>query len=179
MIHFLSLFISCLLCASAFFTDSEVLQRDYAIAIEILTDTIPTESKQELRDKIEKEEEVYMIVEDPPRFPGCEHLDISKYDKENCSARKMMEYIYGNLRYPEDAMKKFIEGQVIVQFVVDKDGSIVDIKLIKDIGGGCGEDVLRVVENMNNLPRRWKPGKQRGRRVRVKYTLPVNFKLTD
>jgi len=148
-------------------------------AIEIFADTIPTGSNTELHNQIEKEEEVFMIVEDPPRFPGCEHLELSKFYKENCAERKLNEYVYGNLRYPEEAIKKFIEGKVIVQFVIDKDGTIDDVKIVKDIGGGCGEEVVRVIENMNKLSKRWKPGKQRGRNIRVKYTLPVRFNLTD
>lgn len=124
------------------------------------------------------EEEVYMIVEQSPRFPGCEHLD-SKEEKEACATKKLLEYIYSNLKYPEDARSSGVEGQAIVQFVVGKTGKIEDINLVRDLEGGCGQAALKIVQSMNDMPKRWTPGKQRGRAVRVKYTLPLKFKLTD
>ena len=124
-----------------------------------------------------EEEEVFMIVEQNPRFPGCEDMSGSKEEKEACATKKMLEYIYGNLKYPAIARENGIEGQVVIQFVVDKDGTIDDIKLVRDLEGGCGEAALKVVNGMNSLPQKWTPGKQRGRAVKVKYTLPVKFKL--
>lgn len=125
----------------------------------------------------EEEEEIFMIVEQAPRFPGCEDMSGSKEEKKACADKKMLEYIYGNLKYPAIARENGIEGQVVIQFVVDKDGSISDINLVRDLEGGCGEAALKVVKGMNNLPQKWTPGKQRGRAVKVKYTLPVKFKL--
>lgn len=124
-----------------------------------------------------EEEEVFMIVEQSPRFPGCEDLSGSKEEKEACAQKKMLEYIYGNLKYPAIARENGIEGQVVIQFVVAKDGSIEDINLVRDLEGGCGEAALKIVRGMNSLPQKWTPGKQRGRAVKVKYTLPVKFKL--
>jgi len=66
-----------------------------------------------------------------------------------------------------------IEGRVFVQFVVDKDGSITNVEVLKGIGGGCDEEAVRVVKNAP----KWNPGKQRGRPVRVKMVLPITFKL--
>lgn len=124
-----------------------------------------------------EEEEVFMIVEQSPRFPGCEDMSGSKEEKEACAQKKMLEYIYGNLKYPAIARENGIEGQVVIQFVVAKDGSIEDIQLVRDLEGGCGEAAVKIVRGMNNLPQKWTPGKQRGRPVKVKYTLPVKFKL--
>jgi len=124
-----------------------------------------------------EEEEVFMIVEQSPRFPGCEDISGDKAAKEACATKKMLEYIYGNLKYPAIARENGIEGQVVIQFVVAKDGSIEDINLVRDLEGGCGEAALKVVRGMNSLPQKWTPGKQRGRAVKVKYTLPVKFKL--
>lgn len=124
-----------------------------------------------------EEEEVFMIVEQSPRFPGCEDMSGSKEEKEACAQKKMLEYIYGNLKYPAIARENGIEGQVVIQFVVAKDGSIEDIQLVRDLEGGCGEAAVKVVRGMNSLPQKWTPGKQRGRPVKVKYTLPVKFKL--
>ncbi|MDX1701517.1 MAG: energy transducer TonB, partial [Melioribacteraceae bacterium] len=63
------------------------------------------------------------------------------------------------------------------QFVVGKAGAIEEAKIVRDIGAGCGTEALKVVNGMNNLPQKWTPGKQRGRSVKVLYTLPVRFKL--
>jgi TonB family protein len=150
--------------------------------ISSLQDTIPLNKTKEVEKKSgasvkESEEEVFMIVEDHPRFPGCEKMKISKYDKEICAQKKMLEYLFSNLEYPEEAMKNNTAGKVIVQFVVNKKGYIENITLIKDIGDGCGEAAIKVVQGMNDLPNRWKPGMQRGRPVKVKYTLPINFTL--
>ena len=65
----------------------------------------------------------------------------------------------------------------VLQFVVGKDGSVKDIKVVRDPGAGCGDAAEKVVRGMNNLPQKWTPGKQRGRAVKVLYTLPVKFKL--
>jgi protein TonB len=89
----------------------------------------------------------------------------------------MLEYIYKNLKYPAIARENGVEGQVVLQFVVDKDGSIADAKVVRDIGAGCGTEAEKVVNGMNNMGQKWIPGKQRGRPVRVLYTLPVKFKL--
>jgi len=90
-----------------------------------------------------------------------------------------MEYIYEHLIYPEEASKKGIEGQVVLQFIVETDGSITDIRVVRDIGFGCGYAVMDVVESWNHMPERWIPGIQRGEAVRVIYTLPVKFKLDE
>lgn len=111
-----------------------------------------------------------------PRFPGCEDLGTDK-EKDDCAKKKMLEYIYKNLKYPAIARENGIEGQVVLQFVVDKDGSVTDAKIVRDIGAGCGEAAQLVVEGMNKMSTKWTPGKQRGRPVRVLYTLPVKFKL--
>jgi len=126
-----------------------------------------------------QDDEVFMIVEQAPRFPGCEDINGTNVTKENCAQKKMFEYIYANLEYPEEARKNSIEGKVIAQFVVGRRGHIEDIKLVKDIGGGCGEAVIKILESMNDFEKKWRPGKQQGRSVRVKYTLPLNFTLTD
>jgi len=65
----------------------------------------------------------------------------------------------------------------VIQFVVEKDGSVAETRVVRDIGAGCGTAALKVVDAMNNMPQKWTPGKQRGRPVKVLYTLPVRFKL--
>ncbi|HMQ50182.1 MAG TPA: energy transducer TonB [Saprospiraceae bacterium] len=120
--------------------------------------------------------EIFKVVEEMPRFPGCEDL-ASKEEKQMCANKKLLEFLYGNIRYPAVARDNNIEGTVVVAFVVDPKGVIKDAQVIRDIGGGCGAEALRVVSMMNDMPEKWTPGKQRGRAVNVMFNLPVKFKL--
>lgn len=123
-----------------------------------------------------KEEEIFVIAEDMPRFPGCEN-ESSKKEKEACAQKKMLEFIYANIKYPPIARENGVEGTAVVTFVVEKDGTVKSAKVVREIGAGCGEEALRVVELMNNKGIKWVPGKQRGKPVRVQFNLPVKFKL--
>ncbi|MCO6478530.1 MAG: TonB family protein [Phaeodactylibacter sp.] len=122
-------------------------------------------------------EEIFKIVEEMPRFPGCEDLTASMEEKRQCANKKLLEFIYENIRYPAVARDNGIEGTVVVSFVVDQKGFVKDAQVVRDIGGGCGQEALRIVELMNSMPNRWTPGKQRGRAVKVLFNLPVKFKL--
>lgn len=84
------------------------------------------------------------------------------------------EYVLGKLKYPAQARRMEIEGKVFVEFVVEKDGSITDVKAIKGIGAGCDEEAVRVV---GESPK-WKPAKQRGKSVRQRMVLPITFKMS-
>lgn len=121
--------------------------------------------------------EIFVVVEDMPRFPGCEDFPGDNKMKKACSDKKLMDFIYTNIHYPSVARENGVEGNVVVQFVVNTDGSVTDYKVIRDIGGGCGEEAVRVVSLMNTLSEKWIPGKQRGCPVRVMFTLPIRFKL--
>jgi len=123
------------------------------------------------------EEEIFKVVEQMPRFPGCEDMSGSDKEKEECAKQKMLEYIYKNLKYPAIARENGVEGMCVIQFVVEKDGSVAETNIVRDIGAGCGTAALKVVDAMNSMPQKWTPGKQRGRSVKVLYTLPVRFKL--
>ena len=122
-------------------------------------------------------DELVLIAEQQPRFPGCEHLNLSRLEKDDCSKTKLIEFIYDHIKYPSIARENNIEGMCVIRFVVEKDGSIASIEVIKDIGGGCGLEAKRVVQLMNDMSQKWIPGLQRGRKVRVQYNLPVRFKL--
>ncbi|MBL0111112.1 MAG: energy transducer TonB [Saprospiraceae bacterium] len=98
-------------------------------------------------------------------------------EKKKCADEKMLQYLYKNIKYPNIAKENGVQGRCVVTFVVEKDGRITDAKVVRDIGGGCGEEALRVVNSMNEMGERWKPGKQRGNAVRVQFNLPVTFKL--
>lgn len=119
----------------------------------------------------------FLRVEQMPRFPGCETLEGTNAEKYACAERRLLEYIYARVKYPAIASENEIQGKVTVKFIVEKDGRISDAHIIRDIGGGCGEEVLRVVNGMNAMAERWTPGKQQGRPVRVVFSLPVSFRL--
>lgn len=113
---------------------------------------------------IEKEEEedeqvIFQVVENDPEFPG--------------GIEAMYKFLAQNIKYPQLARENNITGRVYVTFVVEKDGSVSGVKVLRDIGGGCGAEAVRVVKSMP----KWTPGKQRGKAVRVQYNLPVNFNL--
>ena len=105
------------------------------------------------------EQEIFKIVEEMPSFPGGE--------------QKLMEFVGKNIKYPQIARETGIQGRVFVNFVVEPDGSVSNVSVLRGIGGGCDEEAMRVVKSMP----KWKPGKQRGKAVRVQYMLPVNFRL--
>ncbi len=104
---------------------------------------------------------IYQIVEQIPKFPGGESA--------------LMEYVSKNVAYPEEAKEKEIQGRVFIGFVVEKDGSVSNVKVLRGIGGGCDEEAVRVIKGMP----KWKPGMQKGKPVRVSYQIPINFKLDD
>lgn len=119
-------------------------------------------------------DEVYKIVDEMPRFPGCEDMEGTEKEKKMCAQRKMLEFIYQNLKYPSEAREKDIEGVVVLQFIIDKnEGAIRDIKVVRNVGGGCSEAAVEAVKSMPNFI----TGKKRGKPVSVLYTIPVKFKL--
>ncbi len=120
-----------------------------------------------------KVEEIFKVVEQMPMFPGCERSGGSNEELQACAQQKMLEYIYGNIKYPAIARENGVEGTAVITFVVEKDGSITDAQIIRDPGAQTGGEALRVVKTFP----KWNPGKQRGKPVRVQFNLPVKFKL--
>ena len=106
-----------------------------------------------------EEDQIFSVVEDDPEFPG--------------GMDSLLAFLQRNIVYPELARENGIEGKVYVTFVVETDGSISNVKVLRDIGGGCGQEAVRVVMLMP----KWKPGKQAGKAVRVQYNLPIYFVL--
>ena len=102
---------------------------------------------------------VYQIVEEMPVFPGGEQA--------------LMDYVSKNVVYPNEAQEKGISGRVFVSFIVEKDGSVNEVEVVRGIGGGCDEEAVRVIKA---LPK-WKPGKMKGKPVRVSYMMPIVFRL--
>lgn len=128
---------------------------------------------------LESTEAVFKVVSEMPRFPGCEDLsdDPNSYEKYQCAQEKFLDYINSNMAYPDSAIVAGVEGRVVVQFIVEKDSIISNVQCIRDIGYGCGAEVVRVIDAMNQLPEKWTPGKQRGIPVRVLFTFPFTFTL--
>ncbi len=115
-------------------------------------------------------------VEEMPRFPGCEEIE-DKEERNSCAQMELLKYIYVNIKYPAIARENGVEGTVVVSFVVEKNGSVSNIQLARDIGGGCGEESIRIVKQMQTQRIIWTPGKMYGEAVRVQFNLPIKFKL--
>ena len=135
--------------------ETEVIEiEEKEVEIEIIAAT------PEVEEEDEEEEEVFMIVENMPEFPGGQQA--------------MMKYIAENIKYPVIAQENGIQGRVICQFVVEKDGKPSNIQVVRTSGdASLDKEAVRVIGTMP----RWKPGKQRGKPVRVTFTLPVSFRL--
>lgn len=115
-------------------------------------------TKNTFAQQAQKDTTVYTIVETMPQYPGGDDA--------------LMKYLAINISYPQAAKDKGVQGTVFVTFVVEKDGKISNVKILRGIGSGCDEEVIRVVKEMPE----WKPGTQAGKPVRVQFNLPVKFK---
>lgn len=122
---------------------------------------------------------IYQIVEQMPRFPICEILDTTVEVKKRCAEEAFLAFMYENIRYPIEAMQQNLEGTVVVSFVVEKSGHISQPGIVKDIGGGCAAEALRVVEGMREMGMRWVPGMREGDTVRVKLSIPLRFRIEE
>jgi TonB family protein len=122
-------------------------------------ETKPQQPEVEKQQPQEEPDELFMVVDQMPSFPGGD--------------KARMEYLSENITYPETAKEEGAEGRVFVQFVVEKDGSITNVKLLRGFNKACDEEALRVIRNMPA----WEPGKQRGQAVRVQFNMAVHFTL--
>jgi len=111
------------------------------------------------KPKEEATEEIFVVVEEMPEFPGGQSA--------------LMKYLSENIRYPVIAQENGIEGRVICSFVVERDGSITDVQVVRGVDPSLDREAVRVIQSMP----KWKPGKQRGKPVRVRFTLPIVFRL--
>lgn len=119
-------------------------------------------------------EEVFTVVEDMPCFPGCEDLETND-ERKQCTERNLLKYIYQNVKYPAYDFENGIDGLVVLSFVVNTEGKIEDVQIIKDRGGQLAFEIKRVIESMNDLPQPWEAGMQRGKKVKVRYNLPLRL----
>ena len=118
---------------------------------------------------------IYKVAEEAPRFPVCEGLDTTIQVIEQCAQQQLLAFVYQNIQYPLDARQNGNEGTVVVSFVVEKDSTVSNINVVRDIGGGCGEEALRVINGMNEIGVKWIPGKMKGKPVRVQFNLPIKL----
>ena len=109
--------------------------------------------------ELQDEDQIFTIVEDQPKFPGGDDA--------------FMKFLMENLTYPEEARNERIQGTVFVTFVVERDGSISGVRVLRGVTPSLDEEAMRVVKAMPN----WKPGYQRGQPVRVQFNLPLRFVL--
>jgi TonB family protein len=116
---------------------------------------LPINFKLEEKDK----DTIFNVVEVMPEFPGGNEA--------------LFSYLSKNIKYPENAKKEGINGRVFINFIIEKNGKVGEVKLLRGIGGGCDEEAMRVVSEMPN----WKPGLQDGQPVRVSYNIPIKFAL--
>ena len=114
-------------------------------------------------------------IDIPPLFEGCDDLLISEEQRQACSVPKIQAFVNHNIIYPDSAKVKNIEGVVVVRFSVTEEGGITSLELIRDIGGGCGEEAMRVVRMMP----KFRPARRNGQPIATKMTLPIRFKKLD
>lgn len=152
-------------------TDKEVVEEEEMPTIEEIkqnetgaenvegTGEVVFEEPVEEVKEVDDANKVFLVVEQAPEFEG--------------GLEAMYKFISKNMKYPASARRMNIEGSVFVQFVVDADGKISEASVIKGISADCDKEALRVI----NMMPKWRPGKQSGRAVRVKFVLPIKFKL--
>lgn len=139
--------------------DDELVIEDTEADEQTIIDVAPVVTTVQQEEEEEEEAKVFFIVEDMPEFPGGEAA--------------LRSFIASSIKYPVIAQENGIQGKVYVTFVVDADGSISDARIARGVDPSLDKEALRVV----NLLPKWKPGKQRGKPVRVSYTVPINFVL--
>lgn len=140
--------------------DAEIEETNLA-SLDDQTEFIDISALEEivLEPEPEPDDVPFQIVEDMPEFPGGQQA--------------LLKYLSDHIKYPSICRENNIQGRVVLQFIVNKDGSIVDVEVIKPVNPSLDKEAVRVVSTMP----KWKAGSQRGKPVRVKYTLPVNFRL--
>lgn len=119
------------------------------------------QAKVEVQQEEENEEVVnFYVIEEKPEFPGGEAA--------------MFQWISKTVKYPEIAKENGVQGKVFVQFVIGKEGKVTDVQVVRGVDPSLDKEAIRVIQNMPA----WKPGKQRGKAVKVSFQLPINFKLS-
>ena len=142
---------------------------------ETIIESTETDQEEIVEDVEEEEEEMdldipFAIIEDVPLFPGCER--VAKSERRACFQEKMNIHIRKNFRYPEIAQEMGIQGRVYVNFIISKDGSITNIRM-RGPDKNLEKEAKRIISKLPKMT----PGKQRGRPVRVPFSIPISFRL--
>lgn len=146
--------------------------KEYEVDEYANTAPVPTATKVEIIPDEVEEEEFVIMADRMPVYGDCD-LEGDERIRRSCTNRQLLEHTYATVKYPPLARDIELEGVVVVSFVVNKEGDVQDIKIVKDIGMGCGEEVVKALKTL----KKFYPGKQNGRPVNVIYRLPVKFKL--
>ncbi|PHI21778.1 hypothetical protein CEQ90_00390 [Lewinellaceae bacterium SD302] len=133
-------------------------------------------TKSTLSEKPERD--IFKVVEKMPMFPGCEEIQ-GIMEQAQCAQKRLLEFIYGNVRYTPEAEANGTEGMAVVSFVIEPDGRVTDPKIVRDPGDGLGAMALDVIKLMQTEDVRWMPGTQGGIARAVLFNLPVKFKLPN
>lgn len=136
-------------------------------------------------DPIEEEVEKDIFIgtyiqESMPYLASCKDLMNNHNESQNCSNKKLLEYLCSNIVYPDSAKLAGIEGTVVISFTITKEGLLDDnsIKILKNIGAGCGEESIRVVKNINENLGLWIPSYFKETAVATRLNFPIKFKLS-
>jgi protein TonB len=146
----------------------EIVEDDVIIEDEIEIEDTESDEDEVIEIIEEDDEEIFMVVEQSPEFP-C--LKFGR--KELCGFAGLTSYLQKNVKYPPMAIEYNIQGKVYIQFVVEKTGKVTNVKIVRSVDKNLDAEAVRVVKSFPN----WYPGKQRGKSVRVMYTIPVSFTL--
>ncbi len=150
--------------------DEEEVEETLIESTETSKDEIIEVEEVEVEDVEEKVNVPFAVIEDVPIFPGCEN--VKKSDRRDCFQKQMNKHIKNNFRYPEIAQEMGIQGRVYVNFIIGKDGSISEIKM-RGPDKNLEQEAHRIISKLPQMT----PGKQRGRAVRVPFSIPITFRL--
>jgi len=150
--------------------DEEEVEETVIESTETNEDEIIEVEEVEIEEEIEDVDVPFAVIEDVPIFPGCEK--VAKSERRNCFQEQMNKHIRRNFRYPEIAQEMGIQGRVYVNFIISKDGSISNIRM-RGPDKNLEKEAQRIISKLPNMT----PGKQRGRAVRVPFSIPITFRL--
>ncbi|MDZ4748135.1 MAG: energy transducer TonB [Saprospiraceae bacterium] len=152
-------------------TDGKKVPFRYTIPVSFNLNLPATNKTKTTKESTDHSNQVFEIVDLMPLYAGCE---AAVNDSIDCSFLKVVNHIKSNLKYPEEALKNKVQGQVVVEFVIDTNGALINPVIKQGLGSGCDEEALRVIALMPA----WIPGKQDGQKVKVRMKLPIVFQVS-
>ena len=150
--------------------DEEEVEETVIESTETNEDEIIEVEEVEIEEEFDDVDVPFAVIEDVPIFPGCEK--VAKSERRNCFQEQMNKHIRRNFRYPEIAQEMGIQGRVYVNFIIAKDGSISNIRM-RGPDKNLEKEAQRIISKLPSMT----PGKQRGRAVRVPFSIPITFRL--